>query len=75
MPDVPLGDHDLAEKVLVEARLAEYKQGMSFFTPYLTELNVNLFIAERISQFPLALLFGRGPDNVSFAIINGAFLP
>ncbi len=66
MPDLPLGDHDQAEKVLVEASLAEYKQGMSFFTPYLTELNINLFIAERIFQFPLALLFGRGPENAIF---------
>ncbi len=31
MPDLLLGDHDQAENVLVEASLAEYKQGMAFF--------------------------------------------
>lgn len=66
MPDLELGKHDRAENVLVESCLAEYKQGMSFFTPYLTELNVNLFIVERIFQFPLELLFGGGPDNAIF---------
>jgi len=66
MPDLPLGDPDQVENVLVEASLAEYKQGMAFFTRYLTELNVNLFIVERISQFPLKFLFGDGPDNAIF---------
>jgi len=66
MPYLPLGDHDQAENVLVEASLAEYKQGMYFFTRYLTELNVNLFIVESIFQFPLELLFGGGPDNAIF---------
>ncbi len=66
MPDLPLGEHDQAENVLVEASLAEYKQSMSFFTPYLTELNVNLFIVERIFQFPLELLFGGGPVSAIF---------
>jgi len=66
MPDLPLGEHDQAENVLVEASLAEYKQGVSFFMAYLGELNVNLFIAERIFQFPLELLFGGGPDNAIF---------
>ena len=41
---------------------------MAFFTPYLTELNINLFIVERIFRFPLELLFGGGPDNAIFFV-------
>lgn len=66
MPDLPLDDHDRAENVVVEANLAEYRQGMDFFTRYLTELNVNLFIVERLFQLPWELLFGGGPDNAIF---------
>ena len=66
MLDLPLSEDIQAKDVLAETSLAEYEQGMSFFALYLTELNINLFIAERIFRFPLELLFGGGPDNAIF---------
>lgn len=44
-----------AKEALVEHAVAEYEKGLGFFFSELVELNVNIYILERIAQFPFDL--------------------
>src|SRR6266852_1627795 len=53
-----------AEDVVVEGALPEYKQGMEFFYRELVSLNVDLYIVEKILQFPFGLF--TPPEKMTF---------
>ena len=51
--------HDLSfEDALKQGELDYYKQGMDFFYAELVDLNVNLFILDKVIAFPFNLLVG-----------------
>lgn len=66
MINLSLDDHIQAEQVLIEEGLAEYKQGMDFFSAYLVELNTNLYMVEHIFQFPFDVLFPTSEGSTIF---------
>ena len=64
--DQPLKLDKPPEDILKEGTLSEYEQGMNFFSAYLVELNTNLYIVERIFQFPFDLLFPTSEGSTIF---------
>lgn len=61
MNDLPLGLDTLPQDVLKEDSWDEYEHNKAFFFRVLAELNVNIFIAERILSLPYKELFSEGP--------------
>lgn len=61
MNDLSLGLDTLPQDVIKEDSWEEYKRNEAFFFRVLAELNVNIFIAERILSLPYKELFGEGP--------------
>ncbi|HEY7349572.1 MAG TPA: hypothetical protein VH599_14750 [Ktedonobacterales bacterium] len=61
MNNLLLGLDTLPQDVLKEDGLEEYERNQAFFFRVLAELNVNIFIAERIICFPYEELFSEGP--------------
>lgn len=53
-----------AEAMLVENAVTEYEEGMGFFYSELIDLNVNIYILDRIAEFPFDLFVA--PDDRIF---------
>jgi hypothetical protein len=68
MTNIPLGVFPLSENMLKDDRVAEYSQQMKEFYLALVELNCNIYITERVLNFPYDL-FAEGRTS------NGFFFP
>lgn len=66
MFSTPFGFDLSPDEVVREDAWEEYQQHLRFLFSEVTELNVNLYIGERILAFPFETLFGEGPDYSIF---------
>src|ERR1700693_1203405 len=56
MNDLPIGPELRPEDVLIENSLADYNHGISFIYMYLQKLNTNVYLVEKILNFPRVFL-------------------
>jgi len=74
MKSQSLSIHDLSpEDALNQGELDYYKRGMDFFFEELVHLNVNLFILDKVIEFPFNLLAGVGETLFFHMVFHNFF--
>lgn len=66
MPDLPISPEAIETDVIAPDHIEEYKNGMAFLYRELKNLYVNIYLIEKILQFPLKLFTDDIPERAIF---------
>ncbi len=66
MPDLPISPEAIETDVIAPDHIEEYKNGMAFLYRELKNLHVNIYLIEKILQFPLKLFTDDIPERAIF---------
>jgi hypothetical protein len=66
MPDLPISPEAIETDIVAPEHVEEYKNGMAFLYRELKNFHVNIYLIEKILQFPLKLFTDDIPDRAIF---------